>query len=203
MKIKNIIFDIGGVLVNWNSKRAINNILPSIDVNEVLEKARPIFKQLSLGQIEQEEAVQIFINLLSITEAESTELMLELVRHQKPIKGTIEIITKLNELGLNLYLVTDNTKEFVQYYKKHVDKYVFMNYFKDIANSADLGVLKPDPIMYNHILLRHNLNPAETVYVDDIEINVKGAADLGVHAFLFTTPEAFAIDLSGLGIDLT
>nr|WP_246376379.1 HAD-IA family hydrolase [Conyzicola lurida] len=55
--------------------------------------------------------------------------------------------------------------------------------------SADLGVRKPDPLVYRLALERYGADAADTFFTDDNAENVAGAAAVGIHAHLFTTPE--------------
>jgi putative hydrolase of the HAD superfamily len=139
---------------------------------------------LNLGKITIEEAIKLCSGSLDISEDQMTSLMDALKKSQTPIPGSVELLKKLQTLvGINLYSITDNIKELIEYHKRHSE---FPRYFKDIIVSADLGILKPDPRIYKHLLDKHNLIPTESVFIDDLITNVNGALSIGMHAFQFT-----------------
>lgn len=89
---------------------------------------------------------------------------------------------KLKKLEIKLYSITDNVKEIIEYHKLNSD---FPKYFDDIISSSDIGILKPDSTIYKHFLIKHNLNPAKSVFIDDTLPNVNGAIKVGMNAFQF------------------
>ena len=109
--------------------------------------------------------------------------MHEFKTHQNPLPGSIALLDKLKTLNINLFAITDNFKEIMEYHKRNSD---FIQYFKDIIVSADIGVLKPDAKIYKHLLIKHALNPAESIFIDDVLPNVEGAIKVGMQAFQFT-----------------
>jgi epoxide hydrolase-like predicted phosphatase len=72
--------------------------------------------------------------------------------------------------------------------------------FDVVINSARVGVAKPDPEIYSLALARLDVAPEEAVFTDDQQHNVDAAAELGIHAVLFTGAEAFRTYLVELGI---
>ena len=60
---------------------------------------------------------------------------------------------------------------------------------ENLLVSAALGVRKPDPEIYRLALQRYGVAPEDTFFADDSAANVEGAASVGIHAHLFTTPE--------------
>jgi len=64
--------------------------------------------------------------------------------------------------------------------------------------SGEVGLVKPDPKIYDLFLKTFAINPASAVYIDDLEPNVESAATFGMHAILFTDPAALRADLSEL-----
>jgi 2-haloacid dehalogenase len=63
-------------------------------------------------------------------------------------------------------------------------------------------VIKPDPEIFRRLLSRFALVAERTVFVDDSEVNVAAAAELGFVALRFVTPEALRVDLVALGLPL-
>ena len=70
--------------------------------------------------------------------------------------------------------------------------------FDRVYASHQIGLVKPDPAFYTHILDREDCAPAETVFVDDAEVNVAAARKLGVHGLLFEGTAKLRRDLAAL-----
>lgn len=73
------------------------------------------------------------------------------------------------------------------------DKLGIIHRFDLVVNSARLGIIKPDPAIYHHTLEMLEVAPHEAIFVDDLPVNVKAAAALGMHAVHFRS-EAQAVD---------
>jgi putative hydrolase of the HAD superfamily len=183
MTIKNVVFDVGNVLVRWSPMEVISSVFPEFEVCDFCEKMRPIWLDLNRGKLSEEEAIDHYQDLFNVPRERFARLLRELLHHQQPIDGSIALLEELQAHNVNLFSITDNTKEFMEYHRKHS---AFPKYFTDIIVSADLGILKPDPRIYIHLLKKHGLNASESVFIDDLEINVEGAINVGMKAFQFT-----------------
>ena len=74
--------------------------------------------------------------------------------------------------------------------------------FDVVFNTAELGVAKPDPVVFRTVLDALDLRPDEAAFVDDMPENVAGAAAVGLHAHRHTSPTTTAAFLRGLGLDV-
>lgn len=182
MKIKNVVFDVGNVLVRWAPSEVIQVTFPEFEPKDFLQKMRPIWIDLNLGKLTEREAIDRYHKELGVSKERLLDFMLALKRHQEPLEGSVELLIKLQKLGVNLFSITDNVKEIMAYHRKFSK---FPPYFKDIIVSADIEILKPDSRIYRHLLDKHNLNPRESVFIDDVLVNVEGAIAVGMNAFQF------------------
>lgn len=182
MKIKNIIFDVGNVMVRWAPHEIISSILPQMDSVAFFNKMYPLWIELNLGKLSEIQAIEQYQKLFNLPKEIITELMNELKFQQTPLDGSIELLNKLQDYPISLFSITDNTKEIMQYHKTHS---AFPKHFKDIIVSADIGVLKPDPKIYLHLLNKHDLKPSESLFIDDVILNVEGAIQVGMHGMQF------------------
>ena len=76
----------------------------------------------------------------------------------------------------------------------------FLDDFEGVVVSGDEGLAKPDPALFQVLVERHGVVPAETVYVDDAQRNVDAAAALGFRAHLFTDADTLRAHLVGEGL---
>ncbi len=195
MTVHNIVFDIGNVLVRWEPLKVIQRVFLNVDAQALFQAMRPIWLDLNLGKLTEEEAVLQYENLLNFPKEKFQQLMLGFKESQTPIEGSLELLKELNQLGYSLFSITDNIHEIMAYHRQHS---AFTEYFKDIIVSADLGVLKPDPKIYQNLIDKHQLKAEECVFFDDLLTNVEGAKAVGMHAFLFTDTATCRKDLENL-----
>lgn len=185
MAIKNIIFDVGNVIVRWDPHHIVSIAFPEYPDHNQL--ARDIFKSetwlsLNKGVITDHEAIIRFSNQLGFDKP-NLEQMLEIAKQSLTlIPGTKELIHNLKSQQKTLYALTDNTHEFMRHLKAQYD---FWHLFNGIVVSAEEGHLKPSKEIYQVLLNRYQLVPHEAVFIDDIEPNVEGARAVGIHAIQF------------------
>lgn len=197
MTIKNIIFDVGNVLVKWAPHEVIQQVFPEQDPVKLYENMFPIWLDLNLGKLSEYDAIIICRQQLNVSETQMSQLMHGLKTSQTPLPGSVELLEKLHTANIPLYSITDNIKEFIEYHHNYSN---FLHYFKGIIVSADIGVLKPNKAIYKHLLEKYELNPVESVFIDDCIENVQGAISAGMHAFQFTDAESCERKLRELGV---
>ena len=119
---------------------------------------------------------------------------------QDLVPGTLDIIRALHRKKYNLYALTDNVKEIMEYL---TNRYDFWHYFKNITVSAHIGLMKPSKEIFNYKMLSNKLAPHETLFIDDLIANVKMAEELGLHTILFSDSAACLQELNRLGINIS
>jgi putative hydrolase of the HAD superfamily len=200
MAIKNIVFDVGNVLVRWDPHTIINQSFPNHVSPQSLMQA--IFKHqtwydLNLGLITEVEAIAQYHERLQIDKP-SLELLIQIAKASLlPIEESILLLERLSRLEFKLYALTDNTKEIMIYLK---EKYQFWQYFQGVVVSAEIGYLKPAQEIYQHLLTTYQLEPFETVFIDDLEKNIQGAKQCGIHGVVFQNTAQCIESLKALGV---
>lgn len=193
--IKNIIFDIGNVIVTWQPAAVVARCFPEQDT-ELLTKAMfksELWFELNLGQITMNDLINSYHQTLRI-ETEKLRNLMHLVQESLlPINGSIELLTNLHQAGYSLYALTDNVHEFMIYMRK---KYDFWSLFTGVVVSAEVGYLKPSPEIYETLINKYQLNREECIFIDDHLPNVVGAKAVGINSFQFTKIEQFIEDLN-------
>ena len=101
-----------------------------------------------------------------------------------PVPGMHPIVEELDARRVPLFAITNFSADFWKPF--HARERAFFGRFRDIVVSGEEKMLKPDPALYYRALDRFGLKPGEALFVDDREINVKGALAVGMAAHLFT-----------------
>jgi len=103
MKIQNVIFDVGNVLVRWSPFEVIDSIFPNYKPQELYQKMRPIWLDLNLGKISEKDAIKLYHSILGLPINDLEKLMLGFKTHQKPLSGSTQLLDKLKKLEIKLY----------------------------------------------------------------------------------------------------
>jgi len=201
--IKNIIFDVGNVFVQWSPQDIVErcfNLQKGSDENrqraETLFRC-PLWMSLNRGELTQREAERAYQAEFGLTEEETTTLFFHVMDHLDLIEGTEKIACRLREAGYRIFALTDNVHEIVAYLKT---RHRFWNVFEGAVVSAEIGMLKPAPAIFQHAIDKFCVLAEETAFFDDVEANVDGARSIGLEARVFTTPSRCEADLRALGL---
>lgn len=202
IKIKNIVFDIGNVLVRWDPQSVVETLFPTHPDPTAL--TRKLFKDtpwydINLGKITEPQLIQHYHQTLQIDPVKLEHLFHAIKESLIPIEGSFDLAKQLHLAGYPLYLLTDNTREIVRYLKTTYD---FWPLFTGLVSSAEVGYLKPSSGIYNFLLNTYQLIPTETLFMDDLMMNVEGAKAVGMHSIQFTTVEQCVQDLRKLNIKI-
>jgi putative hydrolase of the HAD superfamily len=200
--VKNIVFDVGNVLVQWNPITVVANHFPEADAAQLSQDLfkSPTWFDLNLGKMTVIDAIKVYQKTLGISKEKLSALMEDVKASLVPIENSFELLKNLHQSQYSLYALTDNVHELVTYLKK---QYSFWNYFRGAVVSAEVGYLRPSSEIYLHLLTQYDLEPNETVFIDDHLPNVEGARLAGMHAIQFETAAQCATDLKVLQVLLS
>jgi 2-haloacid dehalogenase len=200
------VFDLGGVLIDWNPRHLYRKLFNGDD------RAMEYFlatictpswnKQQDIGRSFAEGCA-----LLKTLHPEAAYLIdAWFERYGEmlagPIQGTVDLLRDLRTQGVPLYALSNWSAETFPFALK---RFEFLQWFKGIMLSGEVGLAKPDARIYDLFLKTFAIHPASAVFIDDLEPNVQGAAASGMHGILFTDPVALRADLSNglFTLDLT
>ncbi len=123
-----------------------------------------------------------------------------LVRNQMvEIEGTREILEKLKENGYRMGLLSIHAKEWIDHVE---EKFDFHKLFHSRTYSFEVGVSKPDPEAFRHILAKLGAKPSECIFIDDYHVNTTAAEKLGITTIVFKNAAQLKEDLLKMGIKL-
>lgn len=198
--IKNVVFDVGNVLVRWAPEEIVRLTFGN-DV-DVQVKAKAIFGHelwlaLNRGEFTEEDVKKQYQIELGLSEDELDTLFFYVKESLIPIYGSLALLRTLKSQGYKVYALTDNVHEIVTFLKQ---RYEFWHEFDGAIVSAEVGCLKPEKEIYHHLLAQYDLNPEQTVFLDDMSPNVEGAQHVGIHSIQFLNAQQATQALNKLGV---
>ena len=185
--IKNIVFDLGGVLVDLDFKNAINGLQKAgfANVKEQLQAfdREGIFQKFELGEVNADEFRTAIRGNSTVTltdeevDALWNSMLLEIPRKK------LELILDLRSKYM-VYLLSNTNSIHWDYVCKNAFNYRGFrvnDYFEETFLSYEMHLAKPDKAIFEKVLHEANLLPEETLFIDDSEANCKAAEELGIH----------------------
>lgn len=198
---KNIIFDIGNVLLSFNPREYLEE---KITEDKIEDLYREIFQskewiKLDRGTITENEAINKIIER-NINYGNDIKLVFEdWYDILKPIEETIEILKELKENGYKIFYLS-NFHDLA--FKDVKRKNNFFELFDGGVVSYEEKLIKPEEEIYKLILKRYDLKAEESIFIDDTKLNIEGAERLNINTLLFETPEKLRSDLNKLNINI-
>lgn len=196
-----IIFDLGGVLIDWNPEYVFRELIPdegrrrfffenicTHDWNVEQDAGRPlaVATEILVGQYpDWESEIRAFYG--------RWEDMLG-----GPIHGTVELFRELKEAGRYRLLALTNWSG--ETFPIALERYEFLHWFEGIVVSGYEKTRKPFPDIYQILLNRYKVAPGEAIFIDDAAPNVHGAEALGIKGVHFRGAEALRETLRGWGM---
>ena len=190
MNIRNVVFDMGGVLLEWNPARSIAELYPDTATQAVIRQQmfeHPDWHEFDRGTLSYEVAIQHFAKLTGRSPDETRTLIHATRESLTPIAGSIELVEQLAAAGVHLYLLSNMPVSTFEYLIK---QHQFFSHFKHLVISGAILMVKPEPAIYKHLVEQTGIVPAESVFIDDLLKNVIAARECGFHAIQFSDPES-------------
>lgn len=196
-----IIFDFGNVLIEWdprfvyrryfpNDEGGMENFLKEIkfaEWNALQDKGRPFEEGITILSSEyphHAELIQAYHDRWQDSIGES-------------IAGSVEILKRLKHIGCRLYGLSNWSAETFPF---ALSKYDFFHLFDDLVISGNVGMVKPDPEIFNLLLKKIGKPASECLFIDDSPANIQQAKQLGFVTIHFKSPSQLEDELIQMGI---
>lgn len=198
--MKNIVFDFGGVLIDWNPRYLYRKIFSSTQEMEWF-----LSNICTTEWNYRQDAGRSFSEGLAELKAKYPRYSAQIddyyLRWEEMlgglIKGSVEIMKELYDRGYKIYGLTNWSSETMPLAK---ERYNFFPLLSGLVVSGEEKVIKPDPAIYKILLTRYQLDPADTLFIDDNTENTIAAAKLGMKTIDFHSPQQLRQELIKKGL---
>ena len=197
-----VVFDIGGVLLDWNPRYLYRQLFNDDEAMErfLSEVCSPAWNERQDAGRPWGEAVA---DLIARHPEHAAMISAYHERWQEmlsgEVPGSVDVLEELKSQGLRLYALTNWSHETFPVARKI---YPFLEFFEGVVVSGEEKLIKPDPEIFHRLLARYDIMPSRAVYIDDSPRNVAAAADVGLRALRFTDADRLRQDLIGLGLPI-
>lgn len=200
-QINTFIFDLGGVLIDWNPRYVYRTVFDSE------EKVEWFIQNIcTLDWNEKQDGGYLIADAVEEKVAEFPEWEKEIrVYYDRwvemlkgPIQDTVDLFSELKQTGkFRFYALTNWSGEL---FPVALEKYDFLQWFDGIVVSGDEKTRKPFPEIYQLLLDRYKVQAGEALFIDDNLRNVKAAIELGINSHHFINATELRRELGDRGL---
>ena len=195
----NVVFDLGGVVFNWQPQALIDRIIRDSDSRGIVKSRifeHPDWVALDRGTLPLEQAIERGAARTGLPRDVIGKLLDEVPRSLTPIAATIDLIHRLADTHNRLFILSNMHFASIAHLEREYD---FWAKIEGIVVSCRVQMVKPEIEIYEHLLTEHGLIAAETVFIDDLQENLDAASTTGIQTIRFLNPSQCRQDLQRLG----
>jgi 2-haloacid dehalogenase len=199
-QITTAVFDLGAVLIEWDPRHLYRSLFADQDAMEDF-LATVCTPEWNAEQDRGRSLAEATAALISEHPEHAAMIEAYYGRWEEmvgaPIAGTVEIAKELKAAGIRLLALSNWSAETFPRARHRLE---ILNDFDGVLLSGAVGLIKPDPAIYDVLIMRHQVDPATAIFVDDSPKNVEAAARVGFDAIHFTGPGQLREDLMRRGL---
>lgn len=193
-----IVFDIGGVLLDWDPRYLYRKLFDDADAMEAFlaEICTPEWNERMDAGLSFDDGVA------ELTDRHPHHTDMISAYHDRwiemipsAIEGTVDILNEARGHNHPVYAITNFNAE-----KLAVagELYPFLKDFDGVIVSSEVGLIKPDPAIFQAFFQTYDKAPEDCVFIDDREINIEASKAIGMHGLHFTGPSQLRSELAAL-----
>ena len=197
----NVVFDLGGVVVRYDRAALMAELYADPAVHAAVHagiEQHLDWPGMDRGTVHETEAVARAARQCGVPAHELGRFMDRMAVAWTPIDETVDLLYRLRAKGHALFCLSNMHPPSIRYMD---DTFTFWDVFTGRVISCHVGFCKPEPEIYAHLLERFGLAAPETVFIDDMPVNLTAAATFGIGTIRFETPSQCVADLRRLGIE--
>jgi 2-haloacid dehalogenase len=198
--VRAVVFDLGGVLIDWDPRYLYRKLFDGREADMEAFLSQVATKEWNHRQDGGRPWAEAVAELCATHPDKRDLIEAYATRWEEmlggPITGTVEVLAELRGAGVPLYALSNWSAET---FPRARQMYEFLGWFDGTVISGEVGITKPDPRIYEHLLLTFALEPGDVFFIDDLEANVEAAQALGIEASVFRGPGPLRRDLVAAG----
>ncbi|MDO5154779.1 MAG: HAD family phosphatase [Eubacteriales bacterium] len=194
-QIKNIVFDVGMVLIDFCWEKHCKNLGFTEDVIEAFRVnmiQSTCWERLDEGTIEMRDAIQQFKDAMPQYQKELQVFWADMKGFVEEYDYALPLIRELQQKNYKVYLLSNYPLEM---YRLHWPEFAFFHQVDGYVVSAVEKLAKPNPAIYQLLCNRYGLKAEECVFIDDRFINVEAAKACGMDGIVFEGYESLKMKL--------
>lgn len=178
--MKNVVFDLGRVVFAQDPAKSTAEFKQFFSYVSLTPMPQ-FWTDYDMGVLSFEQVAEELAAYRGVEPEFAREMITIAIGKQETIRPTEKLIDELKVAGYKLYVLSNMSREFIDFLRKQK---VYENFDGDVV-SCEVGIVKPMPEIYDLLLKRFDLDPAETIFIDDRKENVDAAAAKGIATFHF------------------
>ena len=178
--MKNVVFDLGRVVFAQDPAKSTAEFKQFFSYVSLTPMPQ-FWTDYDMGVLSIDQVAEELAVYRGVEPEFAREMITIAIGKQETIRPTEKLIDELKAAGYKLYVLSNMSREFIDFLRKQK---VYENFDGDVV-SCEVGIVKPMPEIYDLLLKRFDLDPAETIFIDDRKENVDAAAEKGIATFHF------------------
>ena len=197
----NIVFDLGGVVVAYDRAALMAELYADparqAAVHAVIDNHLE-WAEMDRGTLSEPDAIARAAARSDVTTTELARFLDRMSVSWAPIPETVDLLYRLRARGHALFCLSNMHPASTAFLER---AFTFWDVFTGTVISCRVGLCKPEPAIYAHLLERYRLAASETVFIDDLDVNLSAAAPFGIHTIRFEDPHQCVRELRGFGLE--
>ncbi|MBC8396168.1 MAG: HAD family phosphatase [Flavobacteriales bacterium] len=187
--VKNIIFDLGGVILNIDYGQTANAFkkIGVANFDEIYSQAKQVqvFDKLETGELTPDEFREYMKEIVPSLQLSDIDKAWNAMLLDLPA-ARIDLLKKLKK-KYRLFLLSNTNEIHIKCFRKIIDssygENIFDAIFENQYYSSEIGMRKPNPECFQYVLEKNGMEPSETLFIDDSIQHVEGARKLKINAY--------------------
>ena len=178
MSGKNIVFDIGNVILEWQPEHILKSVFSVGNIPALMKKTflSPEWRAYDEGMLSTKDLKEQVALNIGCSNTAMEALLQNVVVALRPIPEMVDLLNNLKQEGHNLYALTNMPADI---FRPLFEEHQFWHLFTDIAVSAHLKMAKPNKEIFEYLLDKNKLVASECIFLDDAKANISTAKELG------------------------
>jgi len=195
----NVVFDLGGVVVAWNPDDIVARAFSDPNDRALVKReifGHPDWLALDRGSASVDDVIVRAARRTGLPELVVRSFIESVPSSLIADREVVDLIRRVKSAGSSLYCLSNMPTSSMEHLER---TYEFWHLFTGMVVSSRVGVCKPEPEIYAHLLETHDLRASDTVFIDDTVANLDAAERFGIRTIHFTGVRQCERELRRLG----